>query len=129
MKNTLILAICIFILTGCASVGQVASSGEEHIGPYPENWRTIVRNYIKSSYVDPYSVRDSEAAAPFRNKALFFDSWDICIRNNAKNRMGGYTGLTTSVISVQKGEVVAVDNSDFHCRGRNLKWESLPLPN
>ena len=82
-------------------------------------------NYIKTSYVDPYSIRDSQIAPPFRNNKAFFDSWTICIRNNAKNKFGGYTGLRATDLLVQHGQIVQEDSVPSDCRG--ARYESFPV--
>lgn len=125
LKNIALISGCI-ALAACSGPGQLRSDGYEHIGPYPTNWKKITSEYIKDSYFDPYSVRDSEAAPPVRQKAVFFDSWVVCIRNNAKNKMGGYTGRQTSSLSIQQGQIVHVrSNDDFDCR--SARFEPFPL--
>lgn len=113
-------------MAGCAGPGVGRSSGEENVGPYPSNWKSIVGSWIADNYADPRSVIDSEAAPPFRNNRLFFDSWTVCIRNNAKNQFGGYTGKHITELGIQKGQVVTVDSkNDMFCR--NARFEPFPL--
>ena len=125
MNKTALILILVYMLTGCAGVGEISSSGEDSVGPYPDNWKSIAVAYIKTSYFDPYSVRDSEAAPPFRNRKAFYDTWTLCIRNNAKNRLGGYTGLRTTAIGIKKGQIDQVN--DYDCKNRNLNYQPLPI--
>lgn len=125
MNKTTLLLIIASMITGCAGVGQISNSGEGNVGPYPENWKNIAREYIKTRYFDPYSVRDSEAAPPFRNRKAFYDTWTLCIRNNAKNKFGGYTGLQATAIGIKQGQIDQVN--DYDCKNRNLNYESLPI--
>lgn len=127
-SNFVLLVAAISLLTSCAAPGQLATEGEGAVGPYPNDWKNISTDFIRSNYVDPYSIRDSVAAPPFRNKKAFFDSWTICLRNNAKNRMGGYTGLSYTALHIQKGAIVVVDpDGAFDCANPNLKYEPLPI--
>jgi hypothetical protein len=114
-------------LTACGGSGQVRSGGEDDVGPYPTNWKSIVKSYIQNNYLDPRSVTHSEAAPPFRKTTLFYDfGWMVCIRNNAKNQFGGYTGRRITELGIKRGRVVDVDDkSDLFCR--DAKFEPLPL--
>ena len=82
--------------------------------------------FIKGSYRDPYTVRDSEIAPPYRSTKTFYDTWIICIRNNAKNGFGAYTGLQSTAIGVKQGRIDQVDNGRFDCDRQNLEY--LPFP-
>jgi len=114
------------LMAACGGVGEVRRGGEENVGPYPTNWKEIAASYIQNSYLDPRSVVDSEAAPPFRNNRLFFDAWTVCIRNNAKNQFGGYTGRRITELGIKHGQVVTVDDkNDMFCR--NARFEPLPL--
>jgi hypothetical protein len=64
-------------LAACGGVGEVRSSSEENVGPYPENWRDIVVAWIVDNYADPRSITDSEAAPPFRNNRALFEAWTV----------------------------------------------------
>jgi hypothetical protein len=114
-------------LTACGGSGQVRSSGDDDVGPYPTNWKSIVKSYIQNNYLDPRSVTQSEAAPPFRKTTPFYDfGWMVCIRNNAKNQFGGYTGRRITELGIKRGRVVDVDDkSDLFCR--DAKFEPLPL--
>lgn len=110
-------------LAACAGPGTVSDS----VGPYPTDWKSIVASYIRNNFVGPHSVIDSEAAPPFRKTTAFFDfGWMVCIRNNAKNQLGGYTGRRITELGIKKGQVVTVDSkNDMFCR--NAKFEPFPL--
>ena len=125
-RITLLFSLIVIILAGCVALTD--PEGKD-AGPYPDNWRELVREYIKTNYVDPYSIRDSQIAPPFRSRKAFFDEWIVCLRNNAKNQFGGYTGLRTTDISIRQGRVNigSIDETGFHCRRQNLDFEPLPI--
>lgn len=119
MNKFALLIVSSFLISGCA-VNQKSGAG-----PYPENWKSLAMNYIQSNYIDPYSIRDSEISPPFRSNKAFFDSWTICIRNNAKNRFGGYTGRRATDLVVQHGRIVQEDTAPSDCR--NVRYEPFPV--
>lgn len=126
MKIPLLIFVSI-ALSACGGIGKSDSSNDEARGPYPTNWKSIVANYIQQSYLDPNSVINSEASAPFQTRDTFLHaSWTVCIRNNAKNQFGGYTGLRTTEINISNGKVIAVrPENQFSCP--NVKFEPFPL--
>ncbi|MDO8811894.1 MAG: hypothetical protein Q7J38_07705 [Gallionella sp.] len=125
MRTLSAIAMCI-VLTACSGVGTLKSDGQENVGPYPANWKNIIASYIRNNYVDPHSIIDSEAAPPFRNQKLFYDTWTVCIRNNAKNRFGGYTGRQITAIGIKHGQIDLVEeNEKYDCE--RVKFEPFPL--
>ena len=69
----------------------------------------MAKTYLRSTLFDPYSVRDSEIATP-KLKGSFVltdpsEGWTVCVRANAKNRMGAYTGRRETVLLI-RGDVV-----------------------
>lgn len=100
-------------LAGCASTGPTASE----IGVKPANWQEATRQAARSTYLDPYSVRDAEISAPVPASMVFdgvtpipHSGWMVCVRANAKNRMGAYTGQRVTAFLFQGGRIVNVIN-------------------
>ncbi|WP_206186289.1 hypothetical protein, partial [Thauera propionica] len=50
--NRIALICAALSLAGCAGFGQVSTSGLESVGPYPDNWESLVRDYIKTRFVE-----------------------------------------------------------------------------
>lgn len=119
------------LIVGCAPTRPIPA-GQDHlvVGEHPDNWRQLARDYIRTSYFDPFSVRDSEASPPFRNAKAFHDhGWTVCIRTNAKNRMGAYTGRTVQSIDIKFGKVVDQDLDGGDCRNNpRVDYQPLELP-
>lgn len=125
MKILAAVLICI-ALSACGSLAKSKSENDATRGPYPTNWKSIVKQYIRSHYIDPTSVMDSEAAAPFKTRDTLVDAtWSICIINNAKNKFGGYTGRQLTILEVRNGEVVGTDKYLSACQ--DAQYEPLPL--
>lgn len=85
-------------------------SNESASAPFPPAYRETARAYLRSTLFDPYSVRDAQIAAP-KLKGSFVltdpsEGWTVCVRANAKNRMGAYTGLRETVL-LFRGDKVA----------------------
>ena len=67
---------------------------------------------MKSSFKDPYTIRDAEIAAPTpgRGPSLnangFATPRVVCVKANAKNSMGAYTGRKVTALAVSDSRVV-----------------------
>jgi hypothetical protein len=55
----------------------------------PADYRRAVLEYARESLFDPYSVRDAEISKPLRQDRGSV----VCMRFNAKNKLGAYVGL------------------------------------
>ena len=84
--------------------------------PPPENWREVARKGARKALFDPYTARDVEIAEPIPAYPVFdgvtpipHRGWMVCMRANAKNRFGGYTGQqVTGLLIEEDGEVGSV---------------------
>ena len=50
----------------------------------------------------------------------------VCIRTNAKNRMGAYTGLSVTSIRLKDGVVVSALQDAFGCNDSRLVYYPFP---
>lgn len=95
-------------LTGCAG-GDAATTATE---PAPVNYRQAAAAHIRQTFFDPYSIRDAEIAPPKRgagpslNADGFKTPWVVCVRANAKNRMGAYAGRKVTALAFSGNAVV-----------------------
>lgn len=105
------VAICGLWLSGCASTPEAADAG-----PFPVKYREMAKDYLRKTLVDPYSVRDAEIAEPEVKSSFYLvdpaPAWMICVRYNAKNRLGGYAGFTENVLLV-RGDRVTISINEL----------------
>lgn len=106
MRAVLVIGL-VATLSGCTTMGKPNASFSE---PYPDNYRQLVVDGIRQNYFDPYSVRDAEIAVPRQGPSWDIggkDGWVVCVRANAKNRLGGYVGKSDSAFMIVGGKVVS----------------------
>lgn len=106
------LVILLILLTGCATT---PTSIKTH-GPYPENYKSILKNNILRSFIDPYTLRNVSISTPVQaSRGGWFNNepegWLVCVEANGKNRMGGYTGIQVSAFIVNNGMIVGSGDS------------------
>ena len=106
-------------LSGCAPTVDVTTGaiGDYGAGPLPADYRKIVKEHVRNSFYDPYSIRDAQIAAPKMSSApvlipnslgiggTFTHVWVVCLRANAKNRMGAYIGMTPTAVFITNNKV------------------------
>jgi hypothetical protein len=123
MRQWYVLVACALALAGCQTdgAGSVAAASAD-AGPPPANYRQVAAAYVKTSFKDPYTIRDAEIAAPKpgRGPSLNADGfktpWVICVRANAKNAMGAYTGRKVTALAVS-GDLVVNSWDEDHYSG------------
>lgn len=135
-KKTLMLAIVAsFSLAGCMEPQEITPPPEA--SEPPRNYEAAVAQFVRTTYFDPYSMRDVQISQPFYQSFPMVGgaTWWVCVRANAKNRMGGYTGLRDRPIAfdgdridTQKtgmiGPVTASDSGRGICGP--AAWRSFP---
>lgn len=62
--------------------------------------KTVVLAYKNEFFKDPDSIKNASIATPQRHMGFM---WHICVRANAKNAFGGYTGLKDMLIGYYDG--------------------------
>lgn len=114
--------IAILITAFCASCASRMPSGmltaaqrDDAWGPPPENPEAIVEQASARWLIDPDSVTQLRVFEPkkeqvYVNRSLFeaptaWFGWVIPFEANARNRMGGYTGLQTRAVYWRDGVI------------------------
>lgn len=99
-------------IAGCSPT-TMSPGPKAEAGPPPNNYRAASVAAAKETFFDPYSVRDASISQPLYASAVFDGvsmvarrGWIVCVKANAKNRMGGYTGIQETVMLFE-GEAVA----------------------
>ena len=97
------------------------------IGSYVETDRAVpnevkgaAARLIKASLVDPYSVRSAGFGPVFMSQEHPASARIACVSFNAKNRMGGYAGISMiPVMFYENGQKVWVPEGVAPCQGRS----------
>lgn len=96
-----LLFVLMLVLAGCSTAGAPPA---ENTTPPPVSYRAAVADSVRQSYFDPYSIRDADISAPLYARAVFDgltpiprSGWIVCVKANAKNRMGAYIGRELTV--------------------------------
>jgi hypothetical protein len=136
MKPYLLLAVLAGVLSACAP-GQglnlldpltplptdADAANAANYGSAPLNAPDLVRAFYRARLVDPESARYEMISAPVASWAVANTGkviWGhrVCVRLNAKNRMGGYAGAQTDAIFFKGNQVSGfVENASEICSG------------
>ena len=96
------------------------------IGPYPADYKELIKGHIDRSFFDPYSMRNVAISYPNQGHIFFKQGWIICLEANAKNRLGGYTGLKKQAYLVNNGQVINSVGGQGICDGVSLSpWPEM----
>lgn len=122
MKLKLFSIVLVLALTSCVTPDRAA------IGPYPRDFKQIISKHIRETFYDPYSIRDAEITFPREGHLFFKQGWIVCTKLNAKNRYGGYVGLTTTAYLIHNNQVFNSMENATMCSELNFtKWELSAL--
>jgi hypothetical protein len=105
------------MLCGCAGTADQTAQTDE---PLPSDYRQMIVDNVRSTFFDPYSIRDAGIAAPRSGASILGHVQTVCVRANAKNRMGGYTGQQATAFIFRGGKITLSQGGDLGasiCRG------------
>lgn len=114
----------LLLLTGCVSQSEITKMNSEAAPPSAKLKATILqaaRSYLK----DPYSVRDAEISGEISLDAKT-NTTAVCVRYNAKNGFGGYTGRSTTAVRLVNGQPVAAFDNQPACNHPALRYYPFP---
>lgn len=117
IKNTLLLSILAFAVVGCNNVDPKVT------GAYPADYKTMIKKHIESKFLDPYSLRNVSISSPVQGITYFQQGWISCVEANAKNRMGGYTGLSKTAFIFRSNTIKAMESNSLYCNKNHLVYE------
>jgi len=107
LAAVVVIAICALPLAGCLT-GQTA---EEAQMPLPD-YKGLILSSKNRLWKDADSIKNASIAAPRRSTGVL-PMWHVCVRANAKNSFGGYTGEKSMLIGIyddnRPPEVVMAD--------------------
>lgn len=120
MKRLILVAAASAALPGCVTQEQVDKVMASQRPPTAAIKAAIVRD-ARDYLVDPYSVRDAEISSVMDatpdGKLQF-----VCVKANARNRMGGYTGRTTISVRLVGSSPVSTNPNATACAMPLLRW-------
>ena len=113
----------ILVLAGCQSQGELQTAIND-ARPASALVKTAIVKDARDYLVDPYSVRDAEISYVQFNKHSGLH-W-LCVKANAKNRMGGYSGRQAVEVWIRNGQLAGNLPNSPACNNPSLKWQGFP---
>lgn len=123
MKRVVASLIVAGLLTGCQTQAELQSAIAE-AKPVPASVKAAIVKDARDYLVDPYSVRDAEISNMQFNKHSGLH-W-LCVKANAKNRMGGYVGRQSVEVWVRNGQLAGNIPNSPACSNPSMKWQAFP---
>jgi hypothetical protein len=109
----LALVLCSPLLSACTAIGPTIAEREaRELGPYPDDYRTIVGRWIEDSLI---GITEVESIFIMEQEPGFADSllgrrrygWWTRTRFKARDRIGMPTGSIAYALLIRNGEVIA----------------------
>lgn len=117
MWSNIALIGLVLLIAGCASNSNESRPIDPKVaGTYPTNYKQLVRENVRKTFFDPYSLRDVAISEPQPGRLLLQTTgpgWIVCLEANAKNKMGGYVGLRRTAFLIIEGEIRASESESF----------------
>lgn len=101
-------ALLLIALAAC----NTASSDTD---PSPPDAKAIVLAHKARLWKDPDSIKSASITAPRRHMGFM---WHVCVRLNAKNSFGGYTGERDSILGMYDDGTppnILMENAEATC--------------
>ena len=124
--RSLSVLVPLFLLTACTVMPN-----QDEIGPFPSDYRDVVKKHLQRTLFDPYSVRGASISLPSEGHLFFRQGWIVCVELNARNRMGGYVGLQRTAYLINRGTITKTMEKAPLCDGNHLaynRWPDIETP-
>lgn len=92
----------------------------------PADYRQQILERARAEFFDPYSIRDAGISQPITGQALSGQVVSVCVRANAKNRMGAYTGQKVTAFTFQNGQISTTDHQYAALTCASAQFEPFP---
>lgn len=122
MKRLLVVTIAM-ALSGCVTQEQVDKVYASQ-RPVTAAEKAAIVNGARDYLVDPYSVRDAEISNVVMLGNTGLEA--VCVKANAKNLMGGYTGRAATSVRLSKGKPVSALENASACSDPRLRYQRFP---
>jgi len=110
----------VLVLAGCTT--QVNINGQRPVAP---SIKAQILKGAKDVLYDPHSVRDAEISG-FIPRTPGSEDGFVCVKANAKNLYGAYTGRQGTLVFVNGGKVTNATASHPMCSNRNIRYHPFP---
>jgi hypothetical protein len=107
--RTLLIVFLLASLSGCATAPSADVMAAADYGEYPQNYQAIVKAYVSDSLKDPDSAQYTFLNFPMRGYWGFGGAkfgYVTCVKINAKNSFGGYTGYRINYFMIKNGAII-----------------------
>ncbi|MBY3324456.1 hypothetical protein HFO02_12710 [Rhizobium laguerreae] len=119
MKNHLWIAMTCGLLSACQTVAPQSVADSQK--PPSDALRSAIVQAARNVVFDPYSIRDAEISnVVFLNPQSGIEA--VCVKANAKNQLGGYTGRQATGISIRNGTILGATQGDPRCLDPRLRY-------
>jgi hypothetical protein len=123
MKRLMFIAAAGAALSGCVTQEQfdkVLASQR----PVTAAEKAAIVSAAKDYFVDPYSIRGAEISNVVKITDTGLEA--VCVKANAKNRMGGYTGRHVTSVRLQNGKPIGTLENAPACSSPQMRYSPFP---
>ncbi len=117
---------CALVLASCQTAAENVTPVAVAAAPMPANYRGQVADRVRATFFDPYSIRDAGISIPIAGQSLLGPMHTVCVRANAKNRMGGYIGIRETSYIFRNGQISLSDAEYAALTCANAVYEPFP---
>lgn len=123
MKRLLLVAVAGASLSACVTQEQMNKIYASQ-RPATAAEKAAIVSAARDYLVDPYSVRDAEISDVVTLADTGLEA--VCVKANAKNRMGGYTGRSATSVRLLKGKPVSTLENAPSCVMPQMRYRPFP---
>jgi len=117
------LILVVALLSGCVTQEQVDKVFASQ-RPVTASEKAAIVSAARDHFIDPYSIRDAEISNVVRLNDQGLEA--VCVKANARNRMGGYTGRSATSVRLLNGKPVNTLDNAPACVNPKLRYQRFP---
>jgi hypothetical protein len=116
---TILSAAALVALSACMTSEEFLQTTR----PPTKAQRAAIVEAARDVLLDPYSVRDAEISdvGQLQDGRQF-----VCVKANAKNALGGYTGREALGVFLRGSQPVGSATTPVICNHPSLRWQRFP---
>lgn len=120
MRHAPLLALILLLTAGCVGTDPAAIKATMD-RDLPDNYKSLIIQSVRKDFFDPYSIRSAGLAEP----RIFVNTVVVCIEANAKNKLGGYTGLKPTAYVFNYKQLSSHGEETVMCP-ENVNYRAFP---